>query len=540
MTQIRCNEIATLEFQAAREYALPFREVEFSVRFTNSDGASVQVPGFWDGGSTWKARFAYPQEGTFTYVTTCNQETDAGLHERTGSLSVAGQGAGHALATEGPLAVSADRRRFAHVSQKPFAWLGDTWWMGLTRRLPLDGFKELIADRVEKGFSVIQIIAGLYPDMPWYDSRGEGEGGYPWDEHFNSVNPAYFQAMDQRIFLLAEAGLVPCIVGFWGYFMDFAGPEVLKLHWQNLIARYAALPVAWCVAGEGLMPYYLDGAQIDDMAAWERERRASWSEMARWIRAQDGFQRPITIHPTQFGRRQVDDPTALDFEMLQTGHSGFPALTSTIDMLAESLPAAPTMPVIISEVDYEGILESSGPEIQRFLYWSSTLSGSAGFTYGANGLWQVNGEETPYGASPHGMAWGGPSWRGASQLPGSRQIGLAKQLLDAYRWWTLRAAPEKLSQHASPANRIGPYSAVLDDDTRLVFIPAPSILTTRRDGLQLLDLAPGSRYAAFYFNPKTGERIQAEEFAPDARGRHALPSPPVIQDWAYIAAPLPS
>ena len=38
--------------------------------------------------------------------------------------------------------------------------LGDTWWKGLTKRLPWpDGFKILTADRVEKGFTIIQIVA---------------------------------------------------------------------------------------------------------------------------------------------------------------------------------------------------------------------------------------------------------------------------------------------------------------------------------------------------------------------------------------------
>ena len=54
----------------------------------------------------------------------------------------------------------------------PFFWLGDTWWMGLTKRLLWpEGFKLLTADRVKKGFTVIQIVAGLYPDMVPFDSR---------------------------------------------------------------------------------------------------------------------------------------------------------------------------------------------------------------------------------------------------------------------------------------------------------------------------------------------------------------------------------
>jgi hypothetical protein len=38
--------------------------------------------------------------------------------------------------------------------------------MGLTKRMPWpEGYQQLAADRIAKGFSVVQIVAGLYPDM---------------------------------------------------------------------------------------------------------------------------------------------------------------------------------------------------------------------------------------------------------------------------------------------------------------------------------------------------------------------------------------
>ncbi len=531
------NEVVTLEFKAQTDYVNPTKDVELSATFSDARERSITIPGYWNGGDSWQIRFSSHKAGEFSYATSCSNVADSGLHAQKGEVTVEGGNSANSLSKEGPICIAEDRKHFAHASGKPFPWLGDTWWMGLSRRLPLDGLKYLIADRVEKGFTVIQIIAGLYPDMPWHDPRGEGDAGYPWTKDFNSLNPAYFQQMDLRLNMLIEAGLSPCVVGFWGYFMDVAGPDNLKLHWRNLIARYSALPVTWCVAGEGLMPYYLDAGEIEDMESWERQRSAAWSDMARWIRDLDGFNRPITIHPTRFGRRQVDDPETLDFEMLQTGHGGFPALTSTIDMLEQSVAAAPTMPVIISEVNYEGILESSGPEIQRFLYWSSVLSGSGGFTYGANGLWQVNGEEIPYGPSPHGMAWGGPSWRDASQLAGSGQIGLAKKLLDEYPWWTLGPAPHQLNMHADAKDRIGPYAGTMADGTVMVFVPAVSILYARRDGLEIQGLVSERKYQRFYFNPKTGEKLPESSASTNNEGRMPLPTPPLIQDWVFVVTP---
>lgn len=536
MASVRRNETIELTFEAEVQVANPMREIEFNVAFREAGGTEVVLPGFWDGGSTWKARFAWPRDSEWQWTASSSPE-DAGLHGRTGAFSVQGTDDSTGLSIRGPICIADDGRHFAHASGTPFNWLGDTWWMGLSRRLPLEGLEFLIEDRVAKGFTVIQIIAGLYPDMHWYDERGMGDGGYPWDQDFNSINPAYFREMDRRIGMLVNAGLSPCIVGFWGYFMDFAGPDVLRHHWRNLVARYASLPVTWCVAGEGLMPFYVDAHRIEDMDEWRRTRSAAWSAMATWIRSQDGFQRPVTIHPTDFGRQQVDDPSTINFEMLQTGHQGFPALSNTINMLESSLAKQPEMPIIISEVNYEGILESSGPDIQRFLYWSSALSGSAGFTYGANGLWQVNSDEMPYGASPHGMAWGGPSWRDASQLGGSGQIGLAKQFLDTLDWPSLTPSPHLVSDHASEEDRILPYAAVASDGTRIVFIPAPAIFLLRRGGLQLLELEPGSRREGFYLNPKSGEELEAVDIVAEPDGTSFMPTPPIIQDWVFVLRP---
>lgn len=76
------------------------------------------------------------------------------------------------------------QRYFAHADGTPFLWLADTWWKGLCQRLTWDGFRELTADRRAKGFSVIQIVCGPYPDEnffqpSWARRRGPalpGEG----------------------------------------------------------------------------------------------------------------------------------------------------------------------------------------------------------------------------------------------------------------------------------------------------------------------------------------------------------------------------
>ena len=43
-----------------------------------------------------------------------------------------------------------------------------------------EGFQELTADRKAKGFNVVQIVCGPYPDEGLLEPRWENEGGLPY------------------------------------------------------------------------------------------------------------------------------------------------------------------------------------------------------------------------------------------------------------------------------------------------------------------------------------------------------------------------
>jgi hypothetical protein len=319
--------------------------------------------------------------------------------------------------------------------------------MGLCHRLhwPED-VKALAADRKEKGFTVIQIVAGLYPDMHPFDPRGANEAGYPWETNYTSIRPQYFDAADQRIEYLVEQGLVPCIVGAWGYFMPWMGVEKMKAHWRYLIARYGALPVVWCAAGEANLPWYLaKGFPYDD-----RKQVHDWTEVMRCIRATDPFHRLLTIHPTGIGRlsahNATDDPALLDFDMLQTPHGQRGAVAPTVRTVRESYADKPVMPVINGEAAYEMLGDNLPTEWTRRMFWLCMMNGAAGHTYGANGIWQVNRKGQPHGPSPTAgsppTGYGVIAWDEAMNLPGSRQVALGKKLLEQFPWQNFQPHPE--------------------------------------------------------------------------------------------------
>lgn len=505
-------------FESSKQYTDAFNDVELDVLFKSPSGRMLRVPTFWAGNGTWRVRFTAQETGRYTYTTSCSDTANKDLHGRSGTLDVTSHAAAHKF-----VRVSDDRRHFQTASGEPFFWLGDTWWMGLTNRLSWpDGFQTLTADRVAKGFSVVQIVAGLYPDMPPFDARGANEAGFPWEKDFARINPAYFDMADLRIQHLVNAGIVPCIVAAWGYFLPLMGVAKMKQHWRYLIARWGAYPVVWCLAGEGTMPYYLSKTHDTDAAT----QKHGWTELARYVRSTDAFEHPITIHPSNTARNCVDDPAVLDFDMLQTGHDDRRSAGSTVEKVLTSLRAEPKMPVLVGEVCYEGIQEASREEVQRYMFWASILSGAAGHTYGANGIWQVNTREQSYGLSPHGHSWGDTPWEVAYQLPGSRQLGLAQKLLSRYPWWKLEARPELVEPHWSADNYWQPFSARVPGELIIAFSPVGW------KALRFKEVPAGM--TAFFWNPTDGSEHPIGPVTPDGAGNWQAPEFPIFRDWVVV------
>ena len=338
---------------------------------------------------------------------------------------------------------------------------------------------------------MIQIIAGLPPEVAPFDAANQSPTGWAWEPGFAAPNLAWWDYADRRILSLVDEGLTPCIFGSWGYYLSMMDTRQLVRHWREMIARWGAYPVVWCLAGEPSLLFYdeIQTVLADIMSgAQERGESVSPEEMmaavgphaqkqlvalntlANVVRHQlDSFGRLLTIH-TDAGAKPwelVADESLLDFWMLQTGHFGYPTVTASVDGLNAAIAREPRKPAIVGEVNYEGIATSSYHDIQRFLFWSHLLSGAAGHSYGAHGVWAMNTSEFPGQYS--GLA---PAWTDAIGLPGATHQGQGAQLLRSLNWQTLRAAPELLSNTQNDENRHAPYSAELADGTRLVYVPS--------------------------------------------------------------------
>lgn len=516
------NTVVEVALTSAKTYGNPFIEVEVDALVTQPNGHEMRVPAFWAGGERWKFRYSSEHAGAHAWRVVCTDAANSGLHGVTGSIELSTApsdvASDNPLRKHGPIRVRAGLSHFEHADGTPFLWLADTWWKCLCKRMTWDGFKELTADRKAKGFNVVQIVCGPYPDENFFAPSLANDGGQPYlAEDMSRINPAYFDDADRRFAHLADAGIVPAIVGAWGRgdcnSMDKFGAASIKRHWRYLVARYAASPVVWILAGE-----------IADETKWGH---GPWAEVATYLRGIDPYHRPLTCH-TGSGRRGAEgDACLIDFDMVGGSHNEPQAIADeTLRLLTAATAIKPAMPVLCGETCYEGHMQQGFGDTQRRIFWRNMLSGAGGHTYGAAGVWHagVEGDHGNWGAWAR-QPYDWTTWKEGMSYAGSRQLGLAKAFLEELRWSELEPQPEWAP---------GCFAAGRADGTRVIYLPRRGIYDW--SGIRVSHIVRGARYALTFFDPASGRRFDKGVVTVDA-DTWTTPNVPSPQDWVIVMEP---
>jgi len=524
--QAKTGELIEWDYTSVVSYDDAFNEIELDVVIHSPKGEKWVVPTFWRGGLRWSVRFIAKDTGLYTLVSMCSDTENSYLHDIRGQLDVR---QGQDIFPQ-VLALSSDHSYLIEETKKPFFWLADTWWMALSQRLSFpEDFKTLTDKRKEQGYNVIMFVAGLFPDMDSFDPRASNEAGLPWEQAYTRINPAYFDEADKRVDYLITAGLVPCIVGAWGYYLLHLGEQKMKQHWRYIIARWGAYPVVWTIAGEATMPFYLSEDKANDTVSL----RQGWTEIGHYIKKIEAFGRLITIHPTEVGRKQLDDDTMLDINLIQSGHNGYESVSHTAKLLGQELKYSHKMPLLMGESNYEGILRDTHPAVQRLTFWTAILSGSKGYTYGANGIWQVNTKTLAFGATPHGGTWGNTPWQVSYKYQGARQLGYAKTLLSKYPWWLLKPQPECLLPYQESVDARSVRVAGIDKKLRIHYFYGP-VAPWHEPKYQLIHLEKNSKYRAYFWDPQTAKVYPIPDIQTDSNGSWEMLATPTFEDWIFI------
>jgi hypothetical protein len=541
-------------FTSQKSYTDPFNDVDVDVVFSRGQ-ENWRVPTFWRGANQWTVRFAPPSSGEYTYrlESTDKNNPDLNGHEARANITAR---------PRGMIRVAASKRYFEHEDGTPFYWLGDTWWTGLSDRLSWDGFQKLTANRKTKGFTVVQIVAGLVPsneEQAPVDPGFHNEGGAVWDPDFKDINPKYFDFADRRIQLLVDAGIAPAIVGAWHQALGQMGVAKMEKHWRYIIARYGAYPVFWVVGGEVFDPPEEIGKKLPGIVLYGKLtdlRSPGWTEVTRYVRATDPYHHPVTVHeiPPPFDIPLKDD-SLTDFDLFQPSHMGWPSIAVEVALLNICRGRPLVKPEVVGEIGYEGIGGTNLEDFQRVSFWEAMLNGAAGYTYGANPVFEAYTADKPFQRTKYTLL----TWEEGMDLPGAYQIGLGARLLQQHPWWQFAPHPEWVGPRgttlleprsertgselgsfdsiltdpspqpsgsvwsypvgewkAKGGNIFQPYAAGIPGKVRFIYIPCLSLFCHAPP--TVLGLETGIQYHAYYWEPTLGVKFDLGSIARPSPG----------------------
>src|SRR5262249_5292521 len=162
----------------------------------HDDGNVLRRPAFFDGGRTWRIRFASPiAYGKWQWTTTA---PDAGLDAVTGTVEIVPAESANPFHRHGFWRMSPGGPRPPHADGTPALLVADTAW-ALPWRATEEQVRVYAADRQAKGFNAV-LLMSVQPDM-----RATGPRDRTADEGFDvgfedlpsgrltALNPEYFQ-----------------------------------------------------------------------------------------------------------------------------------------------------------------------------------------------------------------------------------------------------------------------------------------------------------------------------------------------------------
>jgi hypothetical protein len=515
-------------------YADPFQDVDVTATFTGPAGKAITRPAFWDGGRTWKVRFAPPEAGLWSMTTSATDAKNSGLHGVTGTVQCDRYSGSLEIYKHGFLKVSGNGRYLTYADGTPFFYLGDTHWILSHERFDTSNapgvpsqFKYTVDKRVSQGFTVFQSEASFQARSAGIrinqDAIADEEADADLKHGFTNADLAGFANLDRKFKYIAAQGLVHanaeiCWVGDPADFPIFTEAYMARLakYW---VARYGAYPVIWTIAQEVDKNYYgkYDATTIN-----------KWFAVAHSIAENDAYHHPVMPH-----MESTDHTTAPDsWWSGKSYHSGW-AVQWQGEMdekgIAEGFwKASPTKPSVLYESAYDGFWTDSrgalGAAYKAFQY------GMYGYGYGANGIWNdiysKPGEPADFGTDCQ-MAEHYSWWRDGADLPTGDQLAFFKKFYTSLEWWKL---VPRFNDHAWGYFLNASQSFLSSDghDTYVVFFTGSA-----RTPASLNQMDSTSTYAAQWFNPRNGEYQVIGTVTPKA-SQWIIPDRPTAEDWVLL------
>jgi len=517
--------VVEIPLTSTKTYANPFLDVSITATFTGPGGTVITRPGFWDGGDSWKVRFAPTKTGTWTYNVTSSDTTNSGLHNQSGTITANAYTGSLDIYKNGFLKKSADRY-LSYANDMPFFWLGDThwyfdWsesWSTCNKTGCTSQFKYMVDKRAAQKFTVYQ--SGIFGEQAKYWATGLIG---------TQIDPNYFKnTLDQEMKYIADSGLVNAFGTGWNYAVDNGGGTTEIRLAKYVVARYGAYPMVWITGSE--VGGYNYGSARD-------VRLDAWRQVAQEIDANDAYNQPQTAHYTADWPTYYQGESWYDFTLLQGGHNVMPYTSQYLNYYINY----PTTPVIEGEANYEQINNSGlvSADMVRKTAWRAVQSGTFGYTYGAHGVWNAAWDNSD---TTKDYTYGHRNWYDGIDFIGADQMTHVVDFYTAISWQDLIPRPSGWAAwNLSLDNRSMPVVKADDGkSTVVVYFPAEYNTTGSVGTLNNLQSAA---YTGQWFNPRTGAYTTISSSIVPTNGNYAVPQKPDSNDWVLLLSgpdPIPT
>jgi hypothetical protein len=215
--------VVEITFTSTNTYEEPYYDVSLDVTFTLSGGPTIKRPAFWDGGNTWRVRFAPTQTGIWNYSTVCSDTSNTGLHNKTGTVECVQYTGQMPIYQKGFIKQSSNSRYFTYNDGTPFFWLADDHtaiakerWNESNKPGGTSQFRDTVDKRIQQGFTVYSPYIFLGHVSGVKDGNYIDQNGFTQSATING-----YKDMDQRIQYLADKGLVISICSGGNFTCDY-------------------------------------------------------------------------------------------------------------------------------------------------------------------------------------------------------------------------------------------------------------------------------------------------------------------------------
>lgn len=365
-----------------------------------------------------------------------------------------------------PLNISSNGRYFIDQSGAPFFWLGDTQWQ-LFRDFSLEEVEIILKNRVEKGFSVIQIMVTGTGD----GTTPNKDGQTPWLRNNPATpNEAYFTKVDKIIQLAHQYGIFLALYLCHNAQKNFIHIGNARAYTRWVANRYKAEPhLIWIFVTE--VPIHENLPLIRELAAGIREGAGN---------AQLISYHPDPVAPA-LSSGEIHTESWLAFNMIQTWNY----YEGIYGWVTRDYHRLPVKPVVMAEGAYEAGIEYGFPIsphlIRRQAYWSYLAGGF--HSYGHNHNWRVP-----------------PDWKSALDAPGAKQMKILKDMFVSRRWWELVPDQSIFASQTVEGTTLNTGARSSVGDWILAYFSCPTTVS-----INLNRITAGNQVEAFWIDPKTGE-----------------------------------